>query len=317
MSISITVDSTTPTAELDAIAVLIAALGGRAGRVVTAMYEELQSLPETLPVDPRPTPAPSPVSGAASAPSTSAMDRGAQAQAAARQPSTEELRQMVSNQSVVITPKSTVPAVPAVLPSVSIPLPPVVPVPPAPVAVVPPPPAGNTVVSASPVPLDGEGLPWDERIHSGNREMTAKGVWRRRKNTPDDRWDAVRAELKQVMGATGVPTPLEAHIANDAAQYTDAPTEAARAFAPTIPVPPTPPAAVPAPPPADTASGVPDVTDAINGFLMRLTEAQMAGTISIEQVQAAAVGVGLTSVRDVRNRPDLIAGIEAALGMGA
>lgn len=229
---------------------------------------------------------------------------------------------------------ATVPAVPAAYSNgtphpddtatVSIPLPPASvsegptpPVPPVPVAVVPPPPASN----GAGVALDKEGLPWDGRIHSSNKQMIATGTWRRRKNTPDETWEAVRAELRQSMAA---PTPLEAHIA------ADAPVDAATAFA--VPPPPVvttaPPVAVsgtvgapplspvppiPAPPPVATASGAPVATDAINALLVRITDAQTAGAISLDQVQAACASAGLPNIRGLMQRPDLVATIDAAL----
>lgn len=43
--------------------------------------------------------------------------------------------------------------------------------------------------------LDKEGLPWDERIHSSNHQMTAKGVWQRRRGITDEEYNRVKAEL--------------------------------------------------------------------------------------------------------------------------
>ena len=52
--------------------------------------------------------------------------------------------------------------------------------------------------------VDAEGLPWDERIHSSNRKMTAKGVWVRRRGSQDFEYDAVKNEL---LGQTA-PAPV-------------------------------------------------------------------------------------------------------------
>lgn len=43
--------------------------------------------------------------------------------------------------------------------------------------------------------FDAEGLQWDERIHSSNRKLTAKGVWQRRKNITDEYYNQVKNEL--------------------------------------------------------------------------------------------------------------------------
>lgn len=204
----------------------------------------------------------------------------------------------------------TVPPVPA--PPAADPVP--LPVPPAPVAVVPPPPVSN---GADPVSLDAEGLPWDERIHSSSKNRTAKDVWARRRNTPDETWEAVRAVLKQAMGA---PTPMEVLAATPVEQLphppaaTLVPPDAAQAFA----VPPTPPASVPVPPaPVPTVSAPPvaiaAADDPFSALLVRITGEQSAGRLSVDQVQAAATAAGLTSIRDLMVRPDLVPVVSAAL----
>ena len=43
--------------------------------------------------------------------------------------------------------------------------------------------------------FDKEGLQWDERIHSSNRKLTAKGVWQRRKNITDEYYNQIKNEL--------------------------------------------------------------------------------------------------------------------------
>lgn len=42
---------------------------------------------------------------------------------------------------------------------------------------------------------DKDGLKWDARIHSSNHQMTAKGVWQRRRGVSDEEFNAVRNEL--------------------------------------------------------------------------------------------------------------------------
>lgn len=44
--------------------------------------------------------------------------------------------------------------------------------------------------------FDTTGLPWDERIHSGNKATNSDGTWKRRRNTPDDVFASVQAELR-------------------------------------------------------------------------------------------------------------------------
>lgn len=60
-------------------------------------------------------------------------------------------------------------------------------------------------VAAGAPAFDSAQIPWDERIHASSRATIADGTWRRRKNTPDELYDSVMAELK---GASSeVPLP--------------------------------------------------------------------------------------------------------------
>lgn len=43
--------------------------------------------------------------------------------------------------------------------------------------------------------FDKDGLPWDARIHSSNHQITAKGVWQRRRGVTDEEYNRVKNEL--------------------------------------------------------------------------------------------------------------------------
>lgn len=43
--------------------------------------------------------------------------------------------------------------------------------------------------------VDKDGIEWDERIHSGNRKITDKGYWQRRRGVQDYIYDQIKAEL--------------------------------------------------------------------------------------------------------------------------
>jgi len=210
---------------------------------------------------------------------------------------------------------ATVPAAPVAIPTPM----PEVPAPPAPPAA-----SGGTDV-------DAEGLPWDARIHGETRAKTAKGLWKRRRNTDDAVWDAVRAELKATMSAGAPPPPFAALAAQvPDTPPADAPDPAqvfAASAAPILPVP-TPPAApvppVPAPPaPVVTAPPVPDATDATDGmaavgrFVKDAAELQAAGTLTPADVEAACNSVGVPGPRALIHRPDLVPAVRLALGMPA
>lgn len=55
--------------------------------------------------------------------------------------------------------------------------------------------------------FDKDGLPWDERIHSSNKKMTAKGVWTRKRGVQDSLVEQVEAELRGNAVPTYAPTP--------------------------------------------------------------------------------------------------------------
>jgi len=109
--------------------------------------------------------------------------------------------------------------------------------------------------------LDAEGVPWDERIHSGNKTITAKGVWQRRKNIADPTYHAIKAELKKLVGSQAPAVPPSPPVT--ATSAANAPVAAVPASVPTTPpqvvtqtpVPPTAPSlfATPLVPPAPAA----------------------------------------------------------------
>lgn len=68
----------------------------------------------------------------------------------------------------------------------------------------------STTAQAGAVELDKEGVPWDERIHSGSRALTEKGVWKKRKGVDDNLYRTLTAQLKaQVSGNAGVAIQTE------------------------------------------------------------------------------------------------------------
>jgi len=134
-------------------------------------------------------------------------------------------------------------------------------------------PTGNNVVAeevvepvapTAPVELpadtvDKDGLKWDGRIHSSNHQMTAKGVWQRRRGVSDEEFNAVRNELLG-LAPTNEPvatfvepnapisTPvLEPHVIPMTVPPVVAPTPIAQPQAPVAPV-----APVPTPTPVST-----------------------------------------------------------------
>ncbi|MCA9268821.1 MAG: hypothetical protein KDA41_10145, partial [Planctomycetales bacterium] len=198
-------------------------------------------------------------------------------------------------------------------------------------------PAASPQPTAAPagVETDKNGLPWDERIHSGpkdKRPKNADGSWRKRRGVDDALVEQVEAELRQVMGATGNPAPA---APTAAASPEPAPAPAPTA-APVVPpptpadagtasgpvaattadsAPPAPPVATPAPAPAPTppASPAPSGELTFPELMRKITALQSSGTLTVQATNEIAVSLGLTGVRDLIHRPDLIASFAALL----
>lgn len=67
---------------------------------------------------------------------------------------------------------------------------------------------GTEVVNATPPTVDGAGLPWDERIHSGGKSIKADGTWTKKKGATPPVVAAVEAELRARVGAAVTPSTL-------------------------------------------------------------------------------------------------------------
>lgn len=229
-------------------------------------------------------------------------------------------------QSDIIPLAVPVPPVPAVPPAV--PAPPAAAVP-APPAASPAPAAASGDLSRPAGPagpqLDKEGLPWDKRIHSNPATIKADGCWRSKRGLDAATKEAVTAELRQAMAAPppGPPAPMFEEAApgvplEPSPDTADASTVFAGGAAAASSVPAPPVAAVP-PPPVPAVPAAPAPAPAATAFadLMRkITGMQTAGTLTVEGVQQIAQSLGITGVRDLMARPDLIPSFDALLPQG-
>lgn len=135
------------------------------------------------------------------------------------------------------------------------------------------------------VMLDADGLPWDERIHSGGRTQTKDARWTKRKNVPEATYNQVLAQLK-AGGPPPVPfTPLSASV------------------------PPPPVSVPPAPPPPPAAAG----TNPIN--FVALCKLITGNKIDLGKVQRETAAVGVSSLTLLNNPENqhLIPTVYAAL----
>lgn len=116
---------------------------------------------------------------------------------------------------------------------------------------------------------DTAGIPWDERIHASTKTTNKDGTWTRRRNTPDEVFDKVMAELKAANTAMTLAA-AEGLTAPAPTPEPPAAPSAAEAFTPpAVPVPPVPvpvpqPPAPPAPAANDTAAEPVEIMKAVN-----------------------------------------------------
>ena len=78
-----------------------------------------------------------------------------------------------------------------------------------------------TVAITDSTGVDSRGLPWDERIHSGNKEKGKDGVWRRRRGVDPTFEKQVEAELYAAAGKTS-PTQVKPFGSMSPEQYQQA-----------------------------------------------------------------------------------------------
>ena len=193
------------------------------------------------------------------------------------------------------------------------------------------------------VDVDANGLPWDGRIHSGptdKKPKNADGTWRKKRGVDDATVAAVEAELRAALGAPaaaapaiGLPDrPVQWSLAGAAAAVPPPPPAAAAAPVPASPIPapaaaapaPAPAAAPPTPAPAVTASGPAVATTAPSGpastfaeLMRKITSLQAAGTLTVEGTAEISAALGISGVRDLITRPDLVPSFDALLPVSA
>lgn len=146
----------------------------------------------------------------------------------------------------------------------------------------------TTMETATNVPVDSEGLPWDGRIHSSSKEKLVKdSTWKLKRGVDKTLVEQVKAELRGVMAIPPAAPVTETHGLHPN---------------------PTPVVAAPAP----TAPAAGSIT----------TFAQLMAAITAAKIDQATVAAilptidpALTSLAVVAPRPELIPRVAAALGL--
>ena len=144
----------------------------------------------------------------------------------------------------------------------------------------------NAPVNTAAPAVDGNGLPWDERIHSSNKQLTAKGVWRARKNVQPAEVTRVEAELRQRAATAAAPPP---------AMPMPAAYPAVPASPPAIPQPAPTPAPVPQPAPA---AGM-----GFGEFMAKYTNAVNTGICTPAGLQGYLSASGVATLGDLSSDP--------------
>lgn len=149
------------------------------------------------------------------------------------------------------------------------------------------------IVPAAPVTLtlqapgtDKSGLPWDERIHSGSKALTADGLWRKKRGVDDSLIAQVEGQLKQLMA---LPAPGFASTVTEI--IAPAPTPIALV------------AAVPAPP---IALEVVDGRQAFINFIGTVSKAIQDQKLTQVEILAVLAKYGIPTLPLLANRFDLV-----------
>lgn len=158
--------------------------------------------------------------------------------------------------------------------------------------------------------LDADGIPWDERIHSGNPTLTADGRWRKKRGVSEVYYGQIHAELSGT-GISSNPTSTST-VETQAAPpppASVAPT-APPAEVPNAPATPTvaPPAPTAAPSaPAESASVATDGTSRWPDYatFVQAVSAIRQPTIPYAELNDMAQALGLVKFIDLRERADL------------
>lgn len=163
-------------------------------------------------------------------------------------------------------------------------------------------PAALAVAPSSPVsavPLDAEGLPWDERIHASSKERVANNTWKLKRGVGSQEvyLNQVKAELRARVAA-GAPQTAPAAALPEltaAAPVTDPGAAFAAASGQPAPM---------------VASADPTTFEEM---MPRVTAAVVAGQVQASALNTACTAVGLPGVVALQQNPAMVPHVWAAL----
>lgn len=153
--------------------------------------------------------------------------------------------------------------------------------------------------------FDAEGMPWDKRIHSSSKKITAKGIWNRRKGVPEDTFLTITNEIRANQ------QPAQPHYAPQPVQPVQQPQYAPQPIQPQYqqPVQPVQPQYAPQP----VQPVAPPAGRDFNALLTKISQmfqknAAEATTYvnSLTQRLSQAYNFQVNSMNDISARPDMI-----------
>lgn len=140
--------------------------------------------------------------------------------------------------------------------------------------------------------IDANGLPWDERIHSGTKALNADGTWRTKRGVDKALVAEVEAELRS---QGDDPEELE-RVEEEVKELLAAP--------PAPPAPPAPAPTAPTPEPAPVAPS--SSTSPFVALMKRVTTAQGAGKLTAQRVKELLESLDKKSIMDLRTDTDAL-----------
>lgn len=163
----------------------------------------------------------------------------------------------------------------------------------------------------SPVPPthDVNGLPWDERIHSGTKALNADGTWRTKRGVDKALVASVEAELRsrttvtQEVTETGVD---EEGFVTIETVVTVAPPAPEAPKAPLAPVAAASETEAPTPPATSTQAASTTTVSPFVALMKRVTTAQGAGKLTQPRVKELLESLDKKSIMDLRTDTDAL-----------
>lgn len=177
----------------------------------------------------------------------------------------------------------------------------------------------------APVPgaaVDSSGLPWDARIHAGNKATKQDGTWKVKKGINDPSFiPRIEAELRAAMAAPAAPAaavPPAAPAPAVPVAPVVVPAVVAVPVTSAVPLPPAATATVAPPPstPAPAASAAPTASPSsplnFGTFMAKIAPFMANGKLTTEKQNEILAQFGLTTgFGGLMARPDLLPGVDA------